>query len=385
MTSDGFHALEHLVGCATGRARSPIGVELPESLAHGHLIACGFARDGNEAAHHALEALAAAETFGSPFVIAVAQLAVAETCPDRSASARRDAVIPAASIESPAFQRAVKGATGGGDPGMLAAFMRRLRQSRDQRAEPVMIEFLTGRVSRGGTAVRMAERELELLCAIAKQRRPTPQEQLEAMLWPDADQDSARNSFKVCLHRLRKQLGDDEAVTHTSQGYTVNERVHADIWEIEELMVPPRPGRAPSLDELERMRQNLGRLRSGRSEHLRKWTWGEPVERHIDELMRALAERIGRAALEHGDPLEALSCARDLIEHDAYDDAGRELAIRAHLASRDRRAAMLEYRAYREVLEKELGVEPPAALRELLMTDAERAEGGAGLTSRPRA
>jgi len=382
VASDGFRALEHLVQCATGQARAPTGIELPETLAHAELIACGDSSSLDAAQAHAAAAVAAAQEFGSPFILALANLALAESKPEERATAHAQAQSSAASVESQRFQAAVSAVVSGGDAGMLAGFISRLRRPIEMReGGKLRVAFLAGTVARGSDILRVAGRELELLCAIARQRRPTPQEELEAMLWPDADSQSASNSFKVCMHRLRKQVGDERVVVRSAQGYRVGDHVRVDIWELEDDAAPLRASGKPGRADIDRLRRSLDRLQIGRAELLKRWAWSDSLDRRIDELRHDLTLWLGREALERGDFAKSLAHAAQLVEYDSYDESGRELAIRAYLGAHDHAAAVREYREYRDVLVKDLGVEPSTDLKRLLEVDAKTV--AAGPTLRP--
>ena len=55
-----------------------------------------------------------------------------------------------------------------------------------------------------------------------------------------------------------------------------------------------------------------------------------------------------------------------MIGYDPCDEAGRELAITAHLRRGDHAAAMRQYRQYRETLLAELQCEPSEQIKELV-------------------
>ena len=57
-----------------------------------------------------------------------------------------------------------------------------------------------------GPAVHLADRDAALLAWLAIEG-PTPRARLAALLWPERDEDSARNSLRQRLFQLRKQVG----------------------------------------------------------------------------------------------------------------------------------------------------------------------------------
>ncbi len=63
------------------------------------------------------------------------------------------------------------------------------------------------------------------------------QSQLIDALWPEAEGDAANRNLDTTLHRLRKLLGDDEAILlHEGQVSLNNTRVWTDAWEFERLL-----------------------------------------------------------------------------------------------------------------------------------------------------
>lgn len=71
------------------------------------------------------------------------------------------------------------------------------------------------------------------------------EDQIEDALWPEADGDSAHQSFKSNLHRLRQLLGHEEAIQLQEGRLTLDPRYcWADVWAFEDSL-----GRAEALWE----------------------------------------------------------------------------------------------------------------------------------------
>lgn len=82
---------------------------------------------------------------------------------------------------------------------------------------------------------KSAARPLDMLrCLIALGGRQVHQQQLIAALWPDSEGDAAASTFHATLHRLRKLLGVEDALT-LKDGYVCLEssRVWVDTWALE--------------------------------------------------------------------------------------------------------------------------------------------------------
>lgn len=78
-------------------------------------------------------------------------------------------------------------------------------------------------------------KQLELLKAlVALGGRNVSAEKLAEALWPDAEADSAMSTLGSTLHRLRKLLGDDNAIVLEKGVLTLNDRrVWVDVWAFE--------------------------------------------------------------------------------------------------------------------------------------------------------
>jgi DNA-binding SARP family transcriptional activator len=186
------------------------------------------------------------------------------------------------------------------------------------------------------------------------------------LLWPELDEYAARNALSVCLHRLRQHLGNEQAIVRTKDGYTLNDDVRVDLWEIDRTVGVLRS--RPALGDTERRRLSIiyERLRARRPERMTQWEWFEATERHICELRLEVAHRLASDALSHGNSRRALELAEEMIGYDPCDEAARYIAITAHLAAGDRGAAMRQYRQYRETLLAELDCEPSDEIKHLV-------------------
>lgn len=203
-----------------------------------------------------------------------------------------------------------------------------------------------------GEAVRCEARTLALLTYLALEG-PTSRSRLAGLLWPDTPEGAARNNLVHLLRRVAKthhpdliQAGEAVAIGHglvsdvaawgaraTDTAGTVPLGVLLDGLAFDDL---------PDLAEwLLAWRERLDLARSGR-------------------LARAAAR-----AEEAGDLEGAVRLARDLVHLDLLsEDAHRRLMRLLYLAG-DRPAALRAYHRCRDVLERELGVEPLPETRNL--------------------
>jgi hypothetical protein len=257
------------------------------------LLACGSTADGVRAQSHARTALVAAKQTELPWLILLSAVAVAETCPRERTQSLDEAQNVARSHGWLNVDKAL-GSLRLNEPhlGALEAFVLvRLRKTRPARA-PLEIAFFTGTVCVYGERISVHEKELELLFTLASQRSGMRDDEVMDRLWPDADGDAARNSFKVCLHRLRKQIGDSRAVYRSGKLYAISQTASVDLWNLHEALRARRHDGDPvRLDELHVLYTSLC---DGAQARAKLGTWFAPfellLERAASEIQTLLVE-----------------------------------------------------------------------------------------------
>jgi DNA-binding SARP family transcriptional activator len=367
-----IRGLRHFVACASGRTeRHPVGIELPARLAEAHLIASTKAASAAAARHHVNAAVAAADRYNEPMLQVLTRIAVAQVDPARRERAAAEAVLFANRIASAPLNLAVE-RWSQGDLGtdLLTPFLAQLAKRRSASAARFRVALLAGRVSTIQGTVILRPREHELLFMLSAQRRPVSIGKLTASMWPDENEEQARNSLYVLLHRMRKRFGDSELIVHTPEGYAIDAAAVIDLWEAEDAYHDLRLG--VHLDESgrERLRDMLELLRSRSAGRARARDWYGAFERRVNGLIRNIGLLLARNALKRGEILDAIALAEALIVDDPLDEEAREIAIHAHLQAGSLASVRREYRSYQEILMRELEVSPSEALQGLV---AERA------------
>jgi DNA-binding SARP family transcriptional activator/Tfp pilus assembly protein PilF len=200
---------------------------------------------------------------------------------------------------------------------------------------------------------------LLLYLALAEPSGPKSRDSLMALLWPEADDESARHSLRNVLYGLRQTLGEDAFVSRV-EGYVGLEpgMVRCDALEVRRLLAERKweeavaawggdlvPGfhvsGAPEFDQwLEGQRTSLRRSVT------------EAAWRRVDEL-----ERSGDAGL--------VPAAQRAWELDPGNEAGARRLIRFLDGSVGRAAALRAYDELVDYLHRELEAEPSAETRAL--------------------
>lgn len=369
---DGIRGFRYFANCARGRydAESD-AADLLRWVLCGHLVAACESGDDGEALRNANAALELTRRYSAPFLEALVRIVLAELGDPRERSAAyaeaRRLVEPMGSV---ALTAAISAAGEGGSfAGMLAPLLARLRSRRGQRSPRLEISVLTGTVRCGGAEVKVADRELELLFALARRREAVTRDELAEMLWPDRDEDATRNLLKVHLHRLRQHLGDESAIVRTRDGLRLCDYADVDVWEIHRAIAARHSREISSNADRDAVQAIYERLCDELPSRVRSWEWFEPTGRALRETRCELARQLARYALAQGLNDEAQRLADEMIEHDPCDETAREIAIATHVARGDRAAALRTYRQYRDVLFEELQCEPSRSLTALLQTE----------------
>jgi len=232
----------------------------------------------------------------------------------------------------------------------------------------IRVEVFAGRVVRGEDALGLNPREMALLFTLLSARRPWTSGELHAALWPDAEPEAARNALGVCVHRLRRALGDPRAVLRSATGYSLGPNVSVDLWDAEDLERRLRRTKHVAPSDLAQGHALLATLASpSRLAGVR--LADEALERftlRAEAIRRDLALRLAEGALRRGDASDALQCAEAVLQADPCDEAACEFAMRAHLLHDDRGSAIREYRAYQRNVSAELDLKPSPYLLAML-------------------
>ncbi|WP_264778334.1 BTAD domain-containing putative transcriptional regulator [Deinococcus aetherius] len=220
---------------------------------------------------------------------------------------------------------------------------------------PWRLEVLgTSRLIRpDGAALRPEKVALALLTYLALEG-PTPRSRLAALLWPETEPGAARNNLVHLLRRVARTCGED--LLRAGDTLSLAPGVEVDARTLLEAEGTGGDG-DDSFGEL------LDGVEFDERPDLADWllAWRETFAARREGRLQA---RLARAE-GNGDLVGALAAATRLLDLDPLsEDAYRE-AMRLHYRLGDRAAALRTYHRCREVLGRELGVEPGAATTRL--------------------
>ncbi len=220
-----------------------------------------------------------------------------------------------------------------------------------------------------GAEIVLSDTHRLLVCALARCRHPVDREQLEALFWPDDEPERARNLLNIAIHRLRKRLGDS-AIVQSADGYRFGDDVTVDLWEIETFAARFRTCETPDITTAGRWLAVMRHVCCGCVRRASDPEFVGALERRLLTAARDATDRLAEIALASNRPDVTLALVRVTLDFDPCDERARELAIRAHVARRNRASAIREYRDYARALLDELGLTPSFALASLIASHA---------------
>lgn len=229
----------------------------------------------------------------------------------------------------------------------------------------VQILITTGKVLRDGEEVAVRGSALALLVALACEPRDVSTERLSERLYAGIARDQAYDALKMCVYRTRKQLGVRGVIETSERGYRLGEDVVVDVRFLDQIVRAIRANSIAKAIET-RLSAIFEQLIAGRPAAYATWDWFTAVERNLRNASREIGLYLAHRALRAGDPERALDIAQQLVELDPLDETVHELAIRVHLARRDRASALHVFRRYAQDLQAQHGMEPSPALRALI-------------------
>ena len=267
--------------------------------------------------------------------------------------------------------------------GIEPEYVRELIRRRAVRPDPAPIELeawpwklklhTLGRfaIERGGEELtstgKAKQMPLRLLkVVIAGGGRGVSQEMLTAALWPDTDGDAARRVFDTTLHRLRRLLGEEDAIRLHDGRLTLDHRAWwVDLWALEH-----------ALDRATAARQDPASAGAAVQRVLALYR-GPFLAGEDPPLCARAREKIHRRVLRSLTSAGGLwEGARDMERAAELYQAGLEIddlaeplyqgLMRCHRQRGQRGEALLAYDRCRKALRDSLGIEPSPATRALL-------------------
>jgi DNA-binding SARP family transcriptional activator len=182
------------------------------------------------------------------------------------------------------------------------------------------------------------------------------EQRLVDAFWSDEEGDVATRSLGAALHRLRKLLGDSDAIVQQGGALSLDKaRVWVDVWAFEDLLARPDASAAEVM--------NLYRGAFCAEDDGEPW----PVtmrERLRGRFIHAVAE-IGRSLEQSNRPIEAIECYLRGLDADPVIEQFYQGLMRCYTALERRSEALSAYQRLKRMLSISLGVAPSAQTERL--------------------
>ncbi|MFC0211427.1 BTAD domain-containing putative transcriptional regulator [Paenibacillus chartarius] len=237
----------------------------------------------------------------------------------------------------------------------------------------------------GGFRVWLGERELEekdwqrgkakelFQLLVVKRQHLLPKEELLAALYPDADEKGAARDFKVALNALNMALEPHRRARSSpffiqrhgsSYGLNLAAGFELDAVEFESRvkagLEEPDGGKARGLLE-----RGLELYRGDYMPDRRYEDWCIEERERLSVLYLRGAERLAKLLVQAGEWDRAIRWCESIVQKDSCWEEAYRLLMLCHLRQGSRSQASRWYQKCCQALEREMGVEPMSATREL--------------------
>jgi len=186
--------------------------------------------------------------------------------------------------------------------------------------------------------------------------------QLVDALWPDDEGDSARDAFRVALHRLRKILGDTEAILVEDGRVSLNRHLcWVDALVFDELTNSARGSAEPDPSQQRALALYRGALLPADRDE----SWSMVMRERLRSKFMHQFARVGAILEARGAWNEALDLYLRALDVDNLTESFYQGLMRCHVALGRHANALDAYRQLRDTLAATLGVDPSPATEAL--------------------
>jgi DNA-binding SARP family transcriptional activator len=199
---------------------------------------------------------------------------------------------------------------------------------------------------------------LQRVVALAALRPGATRSHLAGLLWPETPDERALSCLRTALWRLRRQAPG--TVVAAGDAVRLDAAVDVDVDELVRSAARVRDGDDP--------RTTDGILAAGRHDLLPGWydDWVTLERERLRQLRLHALEEIARAQLRLGRHGEALQAALEAARAEPLRETPHRLIVEVHLAEGNAYEALHAFYTYRDLVLRDLQLEPSAAMSALL-------------------
>jgi len=201
-------------------------------------------------------------------------------------------------------------------------------------------------------------RGLQRVLALLALRPRTTRVQLAGLLWPDRREHNALSSLRTALWRIRSHAWCP--LVASGDTVSLGGTVQVDVDALVAVAARIREGADP--------RQAAGLLATGRHDLLPGWydDWVLVERERLRQLRLHLLEDLARTHLRAGQHGDALQAAMEVVRAEPLRETPHRLIVETHLAEGNAYEALHAFYVYRDMLRRDLQLEPSPAMRALL-------------------
>jgi len=218
-------------------------------------------------------------------------------------------------------------------------------------------------LARGGSPVPLPLTAQRVVAFVAVSGRPVRRDYLAGVLWPDSPEPRANGSLRSALWRLRRTAPGTmrSAGSHLALSSEVRVDFQDAVIRAHEVLHPSvsavgpseAPSPSPTEFSLDLLPDWYDEWLTSERERLRQ------LQLHA---LEAISEQLRRGA-DYGPAVEAAQLA---VAFEPTRESARRVLIEAHLAEGNVDEAIREFVQFRDLLQRELGVEPSPMITALL-------------------
>ncbi|HEY4025183.1 MAG TPA: BTAD domain-containing putative transcriptional regulator [Candidatus Dormibacteraeota bacterium] len=218
----------------------------------------------------------------------------------------------------------------------------------------------------GGFALHLGDRPLilprgsqRLLALLALHERPLQRGYVAGVLWVDHGEQRSIANLRTALARLPR--ASPRLVDVMGRQLRLSDRVSVDVREVSTLM-------RRVIDRDESVIRIRGIHRRLMVDILPDWydDWVVAEREPYRELRLHALETLCHALTAASDYMAAIEAGLAAVAAEPLRETAQGALIRAHLAEGNRAAAVLQYRRFSALLDRELGLAPPSSLTTLI-------------------
>ncbi len=205
-----------------------------------------------------------------------------------------------------------------------------------------------------GRRVHLFPNAKRLIAFLALQMKAVPRCYVAGMLWPNVPEARAAGNLRSELWRMRKRSID--VITTRAENLDIESSVVVDVLKAECVarhVIDATTSEVPTEEDLQTLIFNQGDLLPGWYED---WVLSEREHYHRLRL-QALVALCERLTADRRLPT-AILAGNAAVRSDPLCESARRALMGAYLTQGNMAEAMREYQAYREILQREFGLEP---------------------------